>query len=175
MAIARRWLLDTGPVLDHLLLGYVAMRQGRPYGSAPMRPAMARRVKLHKSQPRLDAFHRFLTDAESLATTLGVLVEVAKHLESIAREDRKAVDRVEFVGFAVREMLALRVTIHASDDRRFDDGSSLSAVDAGLVRVLGSLPREWALLTIEPDLRAYCRQEELAAELVEAVVHPPRV
>jgi hypothetical protein len=178
-----RHVLDTGPLLDYLLLKCVDLEAepASPGQDAVLRKVVWKKVMRLKSPQGRVAFAHFLETAE-LLTVSGVLAEMNGHLQRINRDIRaekqpgtSLLDPPLFWGVVQREFLRLGIKEESVDIEKLDPNilGELGPVDAALLHLVETTSGA-TLVTIENDpkkgLRKHCIERGLHCLRVDDVI-----
>lgn len=166
-----RYCLDTGPLLDFLLLRFDAfVTNGRETPIARHEPSQQFRdkVKVLKTPELRQAFERFLAKRKPFVTVPGVLVEIHRHARTLPGLDLKrfwarAQDELGMLGIIERSVPLTQM-----------DASMLSEfgpVDESLVVVSKT---RLALVTLDTKLYGQCRTRDVRCLTVEEIAKEVR-
>jgi hypothetical protein len=161
-----RYYLDTGPLLDHLLLRYFSRVQHCAVTDVRLdEPISSKVCYLKNSQQRL-AYAKLTRRHRLLATTPGVVVEIYRHICEIRSLDLRLFWRgveEEFTAMGLSEVFV------AFEDLTAAGLAARGPVDQALV-ILARRERAHCIVTGERKLRGWCRENEVPCVDVDELI-----
>jgi hypothetical protein len=170
LKLRRTYCLDTGPLLDHLLLAFFE-REGRQ----PPEP-FSGKVKVLRNQSMKEEFSRFLQSRGPFVTSPGVFIELDRHVQDACakqkRHDRThSVEELPYVSnfreFLQQEFKRLRFEerLVPVEKLRLEELKRFGPVDASLMQLVRE-DRAMTLVTVDSALRGACLKYGLPCQSI---------